>query len=96
LNRLPCAASVILSEIMLTPKEPPAASKADDRLRRIESATDASLAHLNVQDLLAALPDRMQGLLRRMWSLLFVIAAGAIAAWKESRARQADHAGIHR
>lgn len=58
------------------PKEQPAASKADDRLRRIESVTDASLGHLNDQVLLAALPDRVQGLLRRMWRLLSVIVAG--------------------
>jgi hypothetical protein len=61
---------------MLMPREPLAASKADDRLRRIESVTDVSLAHLNVQELLAETAGPGAGLLRRMWSLLSVIVAG--------------------
>lgn len=36
---------------------------ADERLRRIEWVTDAALAHLNVEDLLAALLERVQSLL---------------------------------
>jgi len=38
-------------------------SGADERLRRIEWVTDATLAHLNVEDLLAALLERVQSLL---------------------------------
>ncbi|MCA1836571.1 MAG: SpoIIE family protein phosphatase, partial [Actinobacteria bacterium] len=38
-------------------------SGADERLRRIEWVTDAALAHLNVEDLLAALLERVQSLL---------------------------------
>jgi len=37
---------------------------ADERLRRIEWVTDAALAHLNVEDLLAALLERVQSLLQ--------------------------------
>lgn len=36
---------------------------ADERLRRIELVTDAALAHLSVEDLLAELLDRVQALL---------------------------------
>jgi putative methionine-R-sulfoxide reductase with GAF domain len=39
-------------------------SDVDERLRRIESVTDAALAHLSVEDLLAELLERVQGLLR--------------------------------
>jgi hypothetical protein len=42
--------------IMLTPGEPSNLPVAGDhRLRRIESVTDAALAHLNVEDLLVEL-----------------------------------------
>jgi sigma-B regulation protein RsbU (phosphoserine phosphatase) len=43
--------------------EPGDMSSTDDQLRRIESVTDAALAHLNVEDLLAELLERVQGLL---------------------------------
>ncbi len=43
--------------------EPSEMSSTDDRLRRIESVTDAALAHLNVEDLLVELLERVQGLL---------------------------------
>ncbi|MBV9141287.1 MAG: SpoIIE family protein phosphatase [Pseudonocardiales bacterium] len=36
---------------------------ADERLRRIESVTDAALAHLSIEDLLVELLERVQGLL---------------------------------
>lgn len=36
---------------------------ADERLRRIEWVTDAALAHLSVEDLLAELLERVQSLL---------------------------------
>ena len=39
-------------------------SGAEERLRRIESVTDAALAHLSVEDLLAELLGRVQGLLQ--------------------------------
>jgi len=38
-------------------------ARADERLRRIEWVTDAALAHLSVEDLLAALLERVQWLL---------------------------------
>jgi hypothetical protein len=41
--------------IMSPPGEPRNALTADDRLRRIESVTDAELAHLNVEDLLRSI-----------------------------------------
>jgi putative methionine-R-sulfoxide reductase with GAF domain len=40
------------------------AVETDDQLRRIESVTDAALAHLDVQDLLVELLDRVRELLR--------------------------------
>lgn len=43
--------------------EPRDASTADDRLRQIESVTDVALAHLDVDDLLSELLERLQGLL---------------------------------
>jgi len=49
--------------IMSTRDEPDDMPAADDRLRRIESVTDAALAHLNVEDLLAELLERVRGLL---------------------------------
>ena len=39
------------------------ASTADELLRRIESVTDVTLAHLGVEDLLVELLERVQGLL---------------------------------
>lgn len=39
-------------------------SDVEERLRRIESVTDAALAHLSVEDLLVELLERVQGLLR--------------------------------
>jgi len=39
------------------------ASTADELLRRIESVTDVTLAHLSVEDLLVELLERVQGLL---------------------------------
>jgi anti-sigma regulatory factor (Ser/Thr protein kinase)/putative methionine-R-sulfoxide reductase with GAF domain len=48
---------------MSTLDEPSDMSSADDQLRRIESVTDAALAHLNVEDLLVELLERVQGLL---------------------------------
>ncbi|HEX8935785.1 MAG TPA: GAF domain-containing protein, partial [Pseudonocardiaceae bacterium] len=47
---------------MSTPDEPSDISAAD-RLRRIESVTEASLAYLDVEDLLHELLERVQGLL---------------------------------
>ncbi|MBV8992950.1 MAG: GAF domain-containing protein [Pseudonocardiales bacterium] len=38
-------------------------ARADEHLRRIEWVTDAALAHLSVEDLLAALLERVQWLL---------------------------------
>jgi anti-sigma regulatory factor (Ser/Thr protein kinase)/putative methionine-R-sulfoxide reductase with GAF domain len=49
---------------MSTPDEPADTPGADERLRRIESVTDAALAHLSVEDLLAELLDRVQELLK--------------------------------
>jgi len=47
-----------------TPGEPSDTPAADDyRLRRIESVTDAALAHLDVEDLLGELLDRVRELL---------------------------------
>ncbi|HEY6423243.1 MAG TPA: hypothetical protein VIY28_08390, partial [Pseudonocardiaceae bacterium] len=46
-----------------TPDEPNNRSGADDRLQRIESVTDAALAHLDVEDLLVELLDRVRELL---------------------------------
>ncbi|MGH3601418.1 MAG: GAF domain-containing protein, partial [Pseudonocardiaceae bacterium] len=49
---------------MSTPGEPSDTPAADDyRLRRIESVTDAALAHLDVEDLLGELLDRVRELL---------------------------------
>jgi transcriptional regulator with GAF, ATPase, and Fis domain len=49
---------------MSTLGEPSNMSGADDyRLRRIESVTDAALAHLDVEDLLVELLDRVRELL---------------------------------
>jgi sigma-B regulation protein RsbU (phosphoserine phosphatase) len=48
---------------MSAPDELRAVSTADELLCRIESVTDVTLAHLAVEDLLAELLDRMQGLL---------------------------------
>jgi anti-sigma regulatory factor (Ser/Thr protein kinase)/putative methionine-R-sulfoxide reductase with GAF domain len=42
--------------------EPPDTSAAADRWRRIESVTNAALAHLNVEDLLAELLEQLRGL----------------------------------
>ncbi len=50
--------------IMSTPDELANMPGADERLRRIESVTDAALAHLSVDDLLAELLERVQGLLK--------------------------------
>jgi Stage II sporulation protein E (SpoIIE)/GAF domain len=49
--------------IMSTADEPPDMLAADDQLRRIESVTDTALAHLNVEDLLIELLERVVGLL---------------------------------
>ena len=49
--------------IMSTLDEPGGMPAADNRLRRIESVTDAALAHLGVEDLLAELLERVRGLL---------------------------------
>ena len=49
--------------IMVTPDELGDMPASDERLRRIESVTDAALAHLSVEDLLAELLERVQGLL---------------------------------
>lgn len=50
--------------LVLTAGEPSNASTdADERLRRIESVTDTALAHLDVEDLLAELLDRVRELL---------------------------------
>jgi anti-sigma regulatory factor (Ser/Thr protein kinase)/putative methionine-R-sulfoxide reductase with GAF domain len=49
--------------LMSTPDEPSDISAAADRLRRIESVTEASLAYLDVEDLLHELLERVQGLL---------------------------------
>ncbi|MGH4014341.1 MAG: ATP-binding SpoIIE family protein phosphatase [Pseudonocardiaceae bacterium] len=50
---------------MLTPGEPSSMPAADDdRLRRIESVTDTALAHLDVEDLLVELLDRVRELLQ--------------------------------
>jgi anti-sigma regulatory factor (Ser/Thr protein kinase)/putative methionine-R-sulfoxide reductase with GAF domain len=50
--------------IVSTPGEPSDTPAADDyRLRRIESVTDAALAHLDVEDLLGELLDRVRELL---------------------------------
>ncbi|MGH3923987.1 MAG: GAF domain-containing protein, partial [Pseudonocardiaceae bacterium] len=50
--------------IMPMPGEPSDVPEADDyRLRRIEAVTDAALAHLDVEDLLAELLDRVCELL---------------------------------
>jgi sigma-B regulation protein RsbU (phosphoserine phosphatase) len=48
---------------MSAPDELRAVSTADELLCRVESVTDVTLAHLAVEDLLAELLDRMQGLL---------------------------------
>ncbi len=50
--------------IMSTPDEPGDMPAADNRLRRIESVTDSALAHLNVDDLLAELLERVRASLR--------------------------------
>ncbi len=58
------AADVRYALIMPTPDEPSHVPVADDdRLRRIESVTDAALAHLDVEDLLVELLDRVRELL---------------------------------
>ncbi len=50
--------------LVSTPGEPSDTPAADDyRLRRIESVTDAALAHLDVEDLLGELLDRVRELL---------------------------------
>jgi anti-sigma regulatory factor (Ser/Thr protein kinase)/putative methionine-R-sulfoxide reductase with GAF domain len=48
---------------MSTLDEPGGMPAADSRLRRIESVTDAALAHLSIEDLLAELLERVRGLL---------------------------------
>jgi anti-sigma regulatory factor (Ser/Thr protein kinase)/putative methionine-R-sulfoxide reductase with GAF domain len=48
---------------MSAPDEPRDPSAAGDRLRRIESVTDVALAHLNLEDLLVELLERVRGLL---------------------------------
>jgi len=55
---------VVYALLVLTAGEPSNASTdADERLRRIESVTDTALAHLDVEDLLAELLDRVRELL---------------------------------
>ncbi len=59
------APNVRYALIMLTPGEPSSMPAADDdRLRRIESVTDTALAHLDVEDLLVELLDRVRELLQ--------------------------------
>jgi len=48
---------------MSAPDEAVDLPSADERLRRIELVTDAALTHLSVEDLLAELLERVQGLL---------------------------------
>lgn len=55
---------MVYALLVLTAGEPSNASTdADERLRRIESVTDTALAHLDVEDLLAELLDRVRELL---------------------------------
>src|SRR5262249_1485966 len=63
--------------IMFSPEKPDRASAADDQLRRIESVTDTSLAHLNVEDLLLELLERVQALLEVETAAVLLLDAAA-------------------
>jgi len=60
--------------IVSTSAEPSDTPAADDyRLRRIESVTDAALAQLDVEDLLAELLDRVRELLEVDTATVFLL-----------------------
>jgi anti-sigma regulatory factor (Ser/Thr protein kinase)/putative methionine-R-sulfoxide reductase with GAF domain len=59
-----CAPNVRYSPIMSTPGNITMSAVATEQLRRIESVTDAALAHLDVEDLLVELLDRVRELLQ--------------------------------
>lgn len=77
--------------------EPPDTSAADDRWGRIESVTDATLAHLNVEDLLAELLERVRGLFDVDTAVVLLLDASArdliatAASGIEAEVRQGVH-----
>ncbi|MBV9651549.1 MAG: SpoIIE family protein phosphatase [Pseudonocardiales bacterium] len=77
--------------------EPPDTSAADDRWGRIESVTDATLAHLNVEDLLAELLERVRGLFEVDTAVVLLLDASArdliatAASGIEAEVRQGVH-----
>ena len=77
--------------------EPPDTSAADDRWRRIESVTDATLAHLNVEDLLAELLERVRSLFEVDTAVVLLLDASArdliatAASGIEAEVRQGVH-----
>ncbi|MGC1733940.1 MAG: SpoIIE family protein phosphatase [Pseudonocardiaceae bacterium] len=62
---------------MSLPDEPGNASTAGDQLRRIDAVTDAALAHLNVEDLLLELLERVQALLEVDTAAVLLLDAAA-------------------
>ena len=77
--------------------EPPDTSAADDRWRRIESVTDATLVHLNVEDLLAELLERVRSLFEVDTAVVLLLDASArdliatAASGIEAEVRQGVH-----
>ncbi len=77
--------------------ESPDTSAADDRWGRIESVTDATLAHLNVEDLLAELLERVRGLFDVDTAVVLLLDASArdliatAASGIEAEVRQGVH-----
>ena len=69
---------VALSYVIMSPADEPSdVSTSDDQLRRIESVTDAALAHLNVEDLLLELLERVQALLEVDTAAVLLLDASA-------------------
>lgn len=77
--------------------ELPDTSAADDRWRRIESVTDATLVHLNVEDLLAELLERVRSLFEVDTAVVLLLDASArdliatAASGIEAEVRQGVH-----
>lgn len=77
--------------------EPADTSAADDRWRRIESLTDAALAHLHVEDLLAELLERIRGLFQVDTAAVLLLDASSkeLIATAASGIEAEVHQGVH-
>jgi GAF domain-containing protein len=77
--------------------ESPETSAADDRWRRIESVTDAALAHLHVEDLLAELLERLRGLFEVDTAAVLLLDASSrdLIATAASGIEAEVHQGVH-